>query len=273
MVLGGEMNVFIEPLPNADTRGNRRIYAALQKYLPLGVCESSYRSADLVVFYVCGRHDQLQKRIAELGARRYAMIHIALESTRNPNPTDWLDMWHGASVVWSYYKLPLENYYHAPLAADPELFHTLRDSERKYLIMTNGSTERDESLQEIREAADRVNEMIVHVNGISDAELRWVYNQCRFVNALRRKDGFELPAVEGLLCGARPIMYDTPNYRQWFDGLAEFIPEEEYSKVVLNLVELFHREYRPVSLTERLETLRRFDWSRVITGFWSRAIC
>jgi glycosyltransferase involved in cell wall biosynthesis len=93
-----------------------------------------------------------------------------------------------------------------------------------------------------------------------------------YTSCLRRKDGFELPAVEGLLCNSRPIVYDAPRYRQWFDGLAEFIPEEDPEKVINNLVRLFQKSYKPVTEEERNETLKRFNWETIIKGFWNRVV-
>lgn len=266
------MNVYFEPYGVANTAGNRRIYSALRKHMPVGVYESSYNTADMIIYYVCGRHDQLERAISELHGRKYVIIQIALQSTRNPNPKDWMSIWNNAKLVWSYYKLPLDDYYHAPLAADPEIFHLVHGVDRNILVLTNGSTIDNESLSEVHEAANSVGGIAEHVSGVSDFELCIKYNSANFVSALRRKDGFEMPAIEGLLCGARPIMYDTPNYRQWFDSLAEFIPETDPLSVIEELKLLFKKPFRSVSLTESLEVLKKFDWGNITREFWSRIV-
>jgi hypothetical protein len=79
-------------------------------------------------------------------------------------------------------------------------------------------------------------------------------------------------AVESLLCGTRPIMFDTPNYRQWFDGLAEFIPEESVSMTSYYLYKVFKKEPVLVSDAEIEDARKRFDWERLVKGFWERCL-
>lgn len=263
------MNVHIKIPTGYMTRGNLRIYTQLQKYFPEEFKEVSYEDADLVVFFVCGRKEHLEKETRRLG-KPYAAIQVALQSTRNPNPEDWLSIWNDAKLVWSYYNLPItNNFYHAPLAADTQIFYP-EDVQKNQLILLNGNTVRDESLNEIKKAIELVGESYIHADNFTDDELRTAYNRCKYVSGLRRKDGFEMPAVEGLFCGSRPILYDTPNYRQWFDGLAEFIPEDTPEKVTENLVNLFRQPYKKVTELEREETMKRFNWEKITAEFWRR---
>ena len=256
--------------PEKKTRGNMRIYFALQKYLPGDFTECfDPNDADLTVFFATGRRNHLLQAVTDRQNQRYAVIQIALQSTRNPDPQDWMEIWQRAQVVWSYYQLPLTDYYHAPLAADPGVFYP-EMLVKEYTILTTGDTVRDESLIEISNAVQLFGGREAHPRDVSDDGMRFLYSQSRYVSGLRRKDGFELPAVEGLFCGARPIMYDAPRYRQWFDGLAEFVPEEEPQKVTENLVKLFNSPYRPVTSADRKEAKRRFDWKKIAGGFWER---
>ena len=88
------------------------------------------------------------------------------------------------------------------------------------------------------------------------------------MSGLRRIEGFELPAAEGLLCGARPIMFDRPHYRDWFNKWAIFIPEGNREEVLQSLIDVFQQEYRPVTLEEIAEARQLFDWQSIINGFW-----
>lgn len=255
------------------------------------------RMADLVVYHVVGRCNHIQRYAAETTAqgKQYAIIQYALRSTRNPSAADWLSVWKGAKVVWSYYDLPTciaadglpeqqFNFYHSPLGVDPNIFY-LMELDRKYLLITTGSTYEAECIGECFTAANRVSGRIGHLGkgwnyqehvdyypGLYDIELRQLYNRGHYVSALRRKEGFELPAIEGLLCGARPIMFDRPNARQWFDGLVEFIPEQGPEQVTDSLVKIFRQTLRPVTDTEWAETIRRFDWQKIVTGFWEQCL-
>ena len=96
------------------------------------------------------------------------------------------------------------------------------------------------------------------------------YRSCDFGSGLHRIEGFEFPVLEGLLCGARPICFDLPCYRAWFDGLAEFIPED--LNVVENLVKLFIKGPRPVTEKEKAIVKKRFNWQKICKGFWSKAL-
>jgi hypothetical protein len=118
----------------------------------------------------------------------------------------------------------------------------------------------------------RRGEDVVCRSGITDMELAYYYAQSLYVSGLRRVEGFELPAAEGLLCGARPILYDQPHYRKWYDGLAVFIPEESREKVTDSIETVFRSEYKPVQPSEIEEAKRRFNWQTIVTGFWERII-
>jgi len=59
-----------------------------------------------------------------------------------------------------------------------------------------------------------------------------------------------------------------PDYRRWFDGLADFIPVGTPEQVVDSLVYLFKKPICPVSSYDILEARVRFDWERIINGFW-----
>jgi hypothetical protein len=67
-------------------------------------------------------------------------------------------------------------------------------------------------------------------------------------------------------------MFDTANYRQWFDGLAEFIPEVAPEIVVARLKKIFQGKVQPVTADEIAEVQKRFDWKTIIEGFWQRCM-
>jgi hypothetical protein len=255
-------------------------------------------AGELVVIYVNGMHDRLCALAERCVARgqRYAVIQIALRTTRHHSTETWRELWRKAAVVWSYYPLdlwiaedhgpPLDfNFYHAPLGVDSAIF-TLpsADRHRDILVCTSGFQRNQEGVAECDEAAvsvdgrifqlgphlDKMKSQVSYAQGITDEELARWYQQCQWVCGLRRHEGFELPAAEGLLCGARPLFYDRPHYRCWFEQWAEFVPEEPHDLVVENLKRLFKRGPKPVSERERAEAAMAFSWPRVVHGFWDR---
>jgi hypothetical protein len=77
--------------------------------------------------------------------------------------------------------------------------------------------------------------------------------------------------VEGMLCGARPIYFDRPHYRLWFDDLAIFIDETNNREdTVMALKKIFDGPYKPMTDDEIQLARRRFNWKRILDGFWEK---
>jgi glycosyltransferase involved in cell wall biosynthesis len=218
-----------------------------------------------------------------------------------PDTHDWLQMWIGAKLVWSYYdlqylmaedgftdQLTSFPFYYAPLGVDASVFQEIPQRHRRFIIAASSQHALSESAKEcvlatkkekkemfflgheLRRGSD-----IVCKTGISDQMLAGYYSQSTFVSGLRRVEGFELPVIEGLLCGARPIVFDRPEMRKWFDKLAIHIPEESRDKVADILAGIFSMtQIYPVTVTEEEKQIvrERFDWQRIIEGFWSRVV-
>lgn len=249
--------------------------------------------ADLVVIPVVGRLDKVfvQAEAVKRRGAEYALIQYAFKSTQQPDARSWAALWACARCVWSYYDLermsPRQgNFYHAPLGVDSDVFYPrppLSGPPYTYVVATSGRSRLTESVREAAIAAHLVRRKIFHLGSIlalgphghcavdiTDDQLATFYSDCDWVSGLRRVEGFELPAVEGLLCGTRPILFDRPHYRQWYDGFGEFIPEDSRQVVLDQLVQLFERGPRPVTRAEREEAVFRFSWDRILKGFWER---
>jgi hypothetical protein len=268
------------------SRGVNRVTFQLEKYMPDDfVLADDPDSADLEVIHINGRHDKNVRKAKEALAngRKYAVIQYVLQSCRNPNPEEWADLWDDAQVVWSYYDLKkwIPNFYHAPLAATDKFYK--EDVEKKYLIGTMGVEPKSECFNEARLACYVAGGRMLHVGkkfaedpiidfvqDVSDDELRILYNQCEWFSVLRRADGFEIIGLEALQCGVRPIMFDTPNYRQWYGDFSKFIPEKSVGETVRDLTKVLQGEPSIVTDKEIEEIKRRFDWKTIIDGFWNK---
>jgi len=273
--------------PGFDSMGIGRIVTQMQKYLPEGnMVAGDPDSTELTVIHVIGRRDHVlnrAKRILSMGGQ-YAICQYVLESSRNPNPEDWREIWDGAKVVFSYYNLPTKNLYHAPLAADPNIFYK-EEQQKKYVVGSNGYDFKNECIGEVQLATWNVGGRGVHVGlnfnsnpivdyytNIPDDKVREIYNSCEHWSALRRKDGFEMIAVEAMLCGIRPIMFDTPNYRQWFNDLVDFIPERGVDETSGNIKHILKHGPRDLSTTEINAVKNIFSWEKTMKGFWERCL-
>ncbi len=283
------MKVHIE---SKDDLAIGRVIKALKKYAPAYVEFVDEDNAELIILHIIGRLERTTRRIEKIldSGAQYAIIQYCLKSTQKKSALDWIPVWENAELVWSYLGLPEvtaqdggtfpSNFYYAPLGVDSTVFKP-QHKEKEYFILTSGKGYLSESVREVIIAAEKYGTVahlgpdigksgIDYYTDISDKELVELYNKCKYISGLRRIEGFELPAAEGLLCGARPILYDRPHYKNWYGGLAVFIPETHRDQIVEDLVLVFTKEYEPVTFNEIEEARYRFDWEAIINGFWSR---
>lgn len=265
-----------------------RVINALEKHAPSSVeIVNNIDDADLVIVNIIGRLERMTdliERLKEQG-KKYAIVQYAVRSTKTPDIKSWIPLWRGAEAVWSYYDLKLLceqdgevcdfNFYHSPLGT----YFRHEFGERKYVIASSGLSYLTESVKECNVAAMRVGKKIFHVgpeigkgiecsNGISDSDLAIKYSQCEFVSGLRRIEGFEYPVIEGFMCGARPIVFEKPHYRSWFHDIAIFIEEAPREDVFKSLIRIFEKGAEPVTEEEKIKVQDRFDWARIISGFY-----
>ncbi len=277
-----------------DSFALRRIETALREYAPKTIeFVNKKEEADLVIYYLWGRleHKKIDiERITSLG-KKYAAVQVCVKSTRNPNTTDWLPIWKNAELVWSYFDLPAYckedgnpanfKFYYAPLGVDKAF--KKYPVKKEYVIASSGLGYLIESVRECILAAGGVGKKVFHIgpvitshtnvdysNGMNDVDLAKKYSACEFVSGLRRKEGFEFPVVEGLVCGARPIVFDRPDCHHWFDGFAVFIPENGRDGIVESLGKIFRKEAKPVTSAEIKKAKNKFNWQKIIEGFWER---
>jgi len=59
-----------------------------------------------------------------------------------------------------------------------------------------------------------LNQQVMFVSGISDAEMQWCYRNCELLLAPSIIEGFGLPVAEALLAGCRVVCSDIPSFRE-----------------------------------------------------------
>lgn len=253
-----------------------RVIAALQRYAPPDVEFTDHSEADLIFYQVNGRLEHLKRRI-EGDSKPYVIVQHAFKSTLNPEAADWLPVWKGAVLVWSHYDLPTDKLFRSPLGVD-DCFYYAPFLKKYYQVLVHG-TYLTEGVRECVIAAgnkpvahlgDKFSRPNVeHFKDVSDDEVGVLYNSSIYVSGLRRVEGFELPAAEGLVCGARPILFDREHYRYHYGDLAEYIPEGPREQVLADLTFLFSRPERPVTAMERMVARERFNWSTIMKRFYA----
>jgi len=287
------MRVYVRA-PSHLSRAMHRVARALSISAPPKVEIVRHQSdADLIILHVIGYPDT-QKAIRDITeqGKKFAIIQYCLKSTSH-DAGDWMELWKAASLVWSYYDLTdyTESFafYHAPLGLDPILLESrpfLRDID----IMTSGYVSSgQEAIYEVAVAAERLDLSVFHLGphtiqgmptcrstkwsaklGISDYELAEYYRRSQWVSGLRWVEGFELPALEGLANGARPIVFDRSEMRHWYDGHAVFVPEVPSDQLIEVLVKELGKDPRAVTDQEQKEVRQRFQWGPIVHGFWER---
>lgn len=280
------MKVYLEP-QDWMSQGIKRVAAALTTYRPEGVRVVGDREkADLEIVHVVGWGSFPEG----FGDRKHALVQYCLRTTEDGSPARWLDLWREAEVIWSYYDLAAYvgsddfGFYHAPLGVDGSVFRPVGDGRRPFTIGTSGYVAETECVEECAKAAASVGGAMAHLGpdlgfpsvnckkGLSDDGVARLWSSCERVAALRRCEGFELPAFEGLACGARPVAFDAPHYRAWLQDSADYIPELSADELVPLLADLFSQPARPVSESERAAVLERCNWQTLAAGFWERAL-
>lgn len=277
------MRVYAAVLPPTLGRAMYRINAELRRQAPSDVeFVANAAEADLQVLDVIGH-----------GSFDYLKLpsHVLLQhcylTTETQDPQYWLTRFHRARLIMSYHDLPALTgahdfaFYRAPWGVDGTVFRNL-GLPRTVAVLTTGHDHNGEAILECFSAARRLSLPVVHlgrnfgsangvhcVEGVSDEELAVHYSRARYVSGLRRGEGFELPVLEGLACGARPICFDTPGYRHWFHEHAVFVPELAHDELIEALVEILARNPDPVTPEERAAVLERFNWHTIFGEFWS----
>ena len=278
------MKVFLHPT-GLHSHAMLRVAAALEKYKPDDVTVVGRpHAADVQIFHVIGS-DVLHL----VQGREYAVIQYCFRSA-NGNLEEWQEFWRKSRVVWSYYdlhdKVKDVPFYFSPLGVDGNIFQfraLLRNA-----VMTSGyvSGPGAEPIEEVGVVAEQMRMPVIHVGpptiegmktyprrrtaylNVPDNQLVDLYNKCLWVSGMRYVEGFEMPVIEGLACGARPICFDREDMRQWYDGHAVFVPECNGGELRSILTNILQSPPNPVSLTERAEVLDRFNWETIARGFW-----
>jgi hypothetical protein len=286
------VKVFLRPV-GLHSRAMVRVADALAKLAPPDVqVVARAEDADVVLLHVIADDAMVAARRWRENGQRYAVAQYCLETTGAPDPAAWADFWRDAELVWSYYDLPLgEGYFSSPLGVDDVFRELAPPRPRERLVLTTGYVAGPgaEAIEEVWRAAEQLGYQAIHIGprkvsgmrhqpagwyaleGIPDERLADLYRRAEWVAALRHVEGFELPAAEGLVCGARPIAFDQPAMRRWYGGQAVLLPECSGDDLVRLLVETMS-ESMPITEWERQSALERFDWSSIATGFWQRLL-
>jgi hypothetical protein len=273
-----------------------RVAHGLRNHAPSSIAfVDDPKDADVEVLHVIGP----EALTYETPARALVPIQYCVGSAIGGDVSGWFPLWTRTKFVASYYDLrhkmpPGVRFLHMPLGVDSSLFNMNGSNTRRDIgVMTSGYVTGPgaEAIEEVARAAHANGMRTLHlgpvpvgltaplneqtwgnVNGISDRELVRFYRRCQWVSGLRYIEGFELPVLEGLACGARPIVFDRADMHQWFDGHAVFVPECFGKELIDILTGVMAQPPDPVSWEEYAEVLSYFNWEIIADRFWAEVL-
>ena len=102
----------------------------------------------------------------------------------------------------------------------------------------------------------------------SDAELRQLYSGAFAFVFPSRNEGFGLPLLEAMACGAPVVAADTPIFHEVAADAAVYFPPEEPAYLAAALDRLNDSVGREKLRQAGFARIREFSWDRTAEGFW-----
>src|SRR5678815_462012 len=256
------MKIYVDPPPTMSN-AMFRVARALKETAPAGVrIVNDVSQADLLIMHVIGLDAIDYERNKMCAVVQYCLCPASGVMHW------WHPLWERAKAVWSYYDLTPylpagARFYHAPMGVNGAFTKPIPFGPRDLAVLTSGYVNGPgaEAIEEVTVACQELGLKSIHlgprptnmspdvqmqtVYNISDVTLASLYRRCQYVSGLRFVEGFELPALEGLVCGARPIMFRRPDAR-WFNNHACFVTEQHGRPLIDELKEVLSRSPYPV---------------------------
>jgi len=224
--------------------------------------------------------------------KKYVLIYHCWHS-ENINKFDYNSLFQNASVVithspylaqfhecFSPMKIDYKkvNFYVTCWGYDPDVFYE-SNLKRIFTILATGYIAEDERLTQVYRAVKSIDGKMVHVGGniglqpnnhyirlenIPDSVMCYLYNQSKYVNAIRLPIGFEVVGIEGLACGCTPIYLDSPAYRYWFKDWGLFVKQDNETE---ELIKIFKLNLQPRIDKDKFK--KTFSWEYVAPKIWN----
>jgi glycosyltransferase involved in cell wall biosynthesis len=261
----------------------KRISQALRAYAPDWVqWVNDASAADVALVHVVGPGEV---EVLE----RMTIPHVIFQQcyyTASADVVDYPQYWARSLLTASFHDLPKYTdrafpYYGMPWGADQYVFHPLRRA-RTEKVLATGHVAETEAIDKLFEAARRTGTVMHHTGQdfgwdgnhyrhhqwLSDKELAWLLNSVEYVSAMRFTEGFELMAIEGLFCGARPLIPAGCDTYNWYREHA--IVVETTGDLVGNLATALATPPTPVSRDEYAVLVEKFAWENILARFFGR---
>lgn len=140
-----------------------------------------------------------------------------------------------------------------------EVFAAVRRRFPELLLMQAGGAWTDEQRRLIQRLG--VGPFVRQVAGLSRAELADLYRGAKLVLIPSEAEGFGLPVIEALACGAIVVASDLPTLRESGGCATVYVPVADLAAWVQTVTDLLDDPGQAPSLELRLNHAARFSWS------------
>jgi glycosyltransferase involved in cell wall biosynthesis len=252
-----------------------RISKALHDYSPKEIEWTDFEHADTYLVHVVGGGEIPEM---EKGLEKKKKLIIFQHVYFTGGVYDWSQYWKQALLTVSFHNLKDYtnkdfNFYSTPWGADSKLFSRLA-IKKSYKVFTTGHIAETENIDKLYLACKNIKQTMYHTGTnfefgeyykylpfLNDREFVVMLNGAQYISCLRDIEGFEMMGVEGLFCGARPIVPDLPTYR-WYKDHGIFIDMNK--DIVKQLEIILNSTPEEPSPLEMKEIHNKFSWQNLI---------
>jgi glycosyltransferase involved in cell wall biosynthesis len=150
----------------------------------------------------------------------------------------------------------------------PTLLHALRicidrHPKRQYKLLVVGARGWRESgiFEALRDL--KLEDTVQFLGKVTDEELAWLYSACRIYANPSRYEGFGLPLLEALACGAACLASDTSSLPEIGGDAAQYLPADDATAWADAIIRLWSNQKQRSELGQRgIQRARQFSWAR-----------
>lgn len=259
----------------------KRISLAFHTYAPDWVeWVEDEKDSDLNLIHVVGGGEV---PMLQLPKKKIIIQHCYF--TASPQEFDYPKYWEESLLSCSFHDLTKYttrkfNYHGMPWGADPAVFNLHPPSIREFIVGATGHIAETEGIDKVYEAVAQTKSKMWHTGQnfgwdsnryqfipyLHDTYFAKLLNHTQYISALRFIEGFELMAIEGLMCGARPIITQDATY-DWYREHAYTV--DTTKDIVPQLVDILSNSPRELSAEEHTKIISTFSWSTIMHNFYT----
>lgn len=260
----------------------KRISKALHDYAPENVKWIDYPGgAQIILVHVVGGGEvPIMEDVLESGRKLLIVQHVV----KTGGTYNWNEYFKQAILsisfhdLHSYYPKDKFNAYSTPWGFDPKEFSKL-DIPKNRKVIGTGYVADTECLDKLYTACFNTKnymfhtgkdfefgEYYKHVPWLTPEQFNIMLNSVQYTSCLRDIEGFEMMGVEGLVCGAIPIVPDLSTYR-WYRKHGIFIDMKK--DIVKQLEDILVLTPTPPNEDELEEVHQKFSWEYIVPAIFA----